>query len=135
MLAASTLSSNVPPDNLQPPPVSGAPGIAAKQLAKAAAMPVPQSNPSGSLQQHAARLKAGRVPLPVRFKQLDATICAKTESPAYLPGALQVAQLPAGHRSPQATSDQLQPRGSRQTQDDEGRHHGERCPGPQNNPA
>ena len=89
MLAAYTLSSNVTPYNLQSPPVSGAPGIATKQLAVPDTTPVPQPNPAGFLQQHAARFKARRVPLSVGLQQLDVPIGPEAQSPARTPCTLQ----------------------------------------------
>jgi hypothetical protein len=135
MLAAYTLSSNVTPDNLQSPPVGGASGIATKQLAVPAATTIPQTNPAGFSQQHAARFKARGVPLSVGFQQLDGPTGQKAQSPARPPRTPQLTQFPSCHGRPQATACQPQPRGNGQTQDNQASRQGERHSGPENDSA
>ena len=135
MLAASTLSSNVPPDNLQSTPIGRAPAIAAQQLAVPPAMTVAQPNPAGFSQEHAARLEARRVPLSVGLQQLDVPAGPQAQSPARPPRTPQLAYFPARHGCPQATAAQPQPRRNGQTQNNQASRHGERHAGPENDSA
>lgn len=100
MLAASTRVSNVPPDNLQPPPVVAFPTRSPQQLgANRPILPV-NTNPGPMAQQQAAGQKPRPDPLAIPAEHPDLSLGTDSEGLAIRPCDHDAPQLPAAHQAP-----------------------------------
>ena len=101
MLAASHLSSNVPPDDLQVAPVVALLAVCANQFGKHVPGGGSHTQPTYRLQQDAAGYELHRMPFMVGIENPDLTICNELQPGAPGPGAAQMKQFPQSHEAPQ----------------------------------
>ena len=101
MLAASYLSSNVPPDDLQVPPFPGLLVLRSNQFSEYIPASRFQTQPTYRLQQDAAGYELHRMPFMVGIENPDLTICNELQPGAPGPGAAQMKQFPQSHEAPQ----------------------------------
>ena len=98
MLAASLPVSNVPPDNLQAPPVVAYSTRSPQQLGEHRPVLPPHTNPGPAAQQYAARQKPRPDPFVTTAAHPDFTITEDPEGPAIRPSSPDTPQFPnRGH--------------------------------------
>ena len=79
MLAASISRSNVPPNDLQAAPILTLAAVASKQLSERAAIGRLETQPSDSLQKHAAILQLRRYPNGIAIEQLCGPVGSQSD--------------------------------------------------------
>jgi hypothetical protein len=102
MLAASDLSSNVPPDDLQVTPVPALLAICADQFRDHRPGDCLDTQPTHRAQQDTAGNELRRMPLDIGPEDLDLAISNKPQRDAAGPGAAQENQFPYGREAPQS---------------------------------
>lgn len=112
MLAASDLSSNVPPDDLQAAPVRALLAICADQFGNHRPGDGPDTEPTHRTQQDTAGNELRRMPLEIGPEDLDLAIGNKPERDTAGPCPAQENQFPQGGEAPQGHSKDTQ--GNRQ---------------------
>ena len=114
MLAASHLSSNVPPDYLQAPPVPDLLTLRSNRFGKYMPPGCFQTQPTHRAQQDAAGYELRRMPFIIGTKNPDLPICNKPQLDASGPCAAQFRQFPQGQETPQNYAQNTQDSGQRQ---------------------
>ena len=117
MLAASTGVSNVPPDDLQTPPVVAFSTRPSQRLRKDRAGPGPQTDPPPAPQQDAAIQKACWAPFAVGTENHDAPVGTDSQAQAVDPGSAQSQQFPARETRPGSAAREQQSRRPGQRRD------------------
>lgn len=104
MLAASLAGSNVPPDDLEPPPIVAVATRAADGLGIDPAGCGAQPDPAPVAQQHAVRKHRDGPPLSVTPQRSGAAVCPDADRPAAGPGGPQADQFHGNCAAPQGTT-------------------------------
>jgi len=108
MLAASDLSSNVPPDDLQAAPIPELLVLRANRFGKYMTRSCFQTQPTRRSQQDTAGYELRRMPLMIEIENLDLPIRNELQPDAPRPCAAQFSQFPQGDEAPQNYAENTQ---------------------------
>jgi len=103
MLAASTLGSNVPPDNLQAAPLRALTGIAPDEFKKSLTAGTLQPQPTQISEQHTARLQRRRNPFLFTIKDSNRSAAIDSNTVTVTISPLQIVKLKSPSCDPDKT--------------------------------